>query len=283
MAIKCVCRKDLAKEDETSLRQEVDVMKDLHHENVVEFIDFFEEENFFYVVLEFLEGGELFDRIVEKNCYNEKEARDVVSTILKGMKYCHDKGIVHRDMKPENLLLVSKSDDSSVKLADFGHAIRCGNQKLHLATHAGTPGFVAPEVLQNKAIDKAVDMWAIGVITYTLLGGYPPFLEDNEYKLYRKIIKGKYEFHAEYWSGISWEAKNFISSLIKINPDIRMDCEEALQHPWLYCDSKVLAAHNLTGNLTSLRKYQANRKFRIAGNAVIAAKRLGKGILLSGD
>ena len=275
VAVKCIDRQGLPDEDENSLRQEVAIMKSLKHTNIVEFIDFFEEEKFFYVVLEFLEGGELFDRIVKKNFYNEKEARDVVKVILDGMKYCHDKGIAHRDMKPENLLLTSKEDDSFVKIADFGFAIH-GVQQGDRDTQCGTPGFVAPEVLQNKSYDKSVDMWSIGVITFIVLGGYPPFEADNDYKLFRKIIKGKFEFHNNYWCEVSAEAKDFISKLLVVDSQSRMCCDEAHRHPWLQRDAKELAGHDLNNNLAALKKYQNNRKFRAAANAIIAVNRMNK-------
>jgi serine/threonine protein kinase len=274
VAVKCIDRQGLPEEDENSLRQEVAIMKSLAHPNIVQFIDFFEEDKFFYVVLEFLEGGELFDRIVQKNFYNEKEARDVVKVILDGMKYCHDKGIAHRDMKPENLLLTSKEDDSNVKIADFGFAIR-GAQKSALTTQCGTPGYVAPEILQNLPYDKAVDMWSIGVITYILLGGYPPFHDENQKALFRKIKKGEFEFHEEYWDCVSDEAKDFISNLIKVNPKERMSCDDAHKHPWLKRDAKELAGHDLNNNLAALKNYQKNRKFRAAANAIIAVNRIG--------
>ena len=277
VAVKCIDRQGLPEEDENSLRQEVAIMKALNHENIVKFIDFFEEKKFFYVVLEYLEGGELFDRIVQKNFYNEKEARDVVKVILNGMKYCHDKGIAHRDMKPENLLLTSKEDDSFVKIADFGFAIR-GAQKSALTTQLGTPGYVAPEILQNQPYDKSVDMWSIGVITYILLGGYPPFHDDNQKALFKKIKKGEFEFHDEYWDCVSAEAKDFISKLIKVNPKERLTCDHAYEHPWLNVDSKELAGNDLNHNLAALKKYQTNRKFRAAANAVIAVNRMGSNV-----
>jgi serine/threonine protein kinase len=277
VAVKCIDRLKLEDGEEAQIRHEVDIMKTLEHDNIVQFIDFFEEDDFFYVVLEFLEGGELFDRIVKKNFYNEKEARDLVKVILKGMKYIHDKGIAHRDMKPENLLMISKDDDSYVKLADFGFAIH-GSQEGEVSVTNGTPGFLAPEVLNNEGFDMAVDMWSLGVITYILLGGYPPFQDDSDYRLFRKIRKGKYEFHDEYWSEVSAEAKDFISCLLKVNPAERMTCDAALIHPWLQCDSKSLEENNLNHSLTALKKYQFNRKFRVAGNAIMALNRLNSNV-----
>jgi calcium/calmodulin-dependent protein kinase I len=231
VAIKCITRKDLSPEDEQSIRSEINIMKALDHPNIVKFVDSFEEEKFFYVVLEFLPGGELFDRLVQKTFYTEKEARDTVRVICEGIKYCHDRGIVHRDLKPENLLMASVDDDANVKIADFGFATRAVGASLTVA--CGTPGYVAPELVSNKPYGKAVDMWAIGVITYCLLGGYPPFDAETDKLLFRKIRKGEYEFHPQFWNHISSEGKAFIASLLQLDPEVRATADDALAHPWV--------------------------------------------------
>lgn len=143
-----VSRNKLQKEDELSLRIEVEVLMSLNHPNIVKVLDFFEEEEQFYLVLEYLDGGELFDRLLEKAVYTEGEARDVFSVLLTALKYCHDSGVVHRDVKPENILLTSRTDDVSIKLADFGFAMKLGEPAAKQL--AGTPGYIAPEVLLRK-------------------------------------------------------------------------------------------------------------------------------------
>jgi calcium/calmodulin-dependent protein kinase I len=232
VAVKCIDRNGLPEEDEASLRQEVEIMRSLDHPNIVKLLDFYEEDKYFYVVLEYLPGGELFDRIVKKTYYNEKEARDTVRLICEAIKYCHDKGIAHRDLKPENLLLTSEMDDASIKVADFGFAIKDAS-RTSLTTQCGTPGYVAPEILRNEPYGKAVDMWSIGVITYILLGGYPPFHDDNQKALFRKIKKGDFEFHEEYWGAVSQEAKDLISGLLNIDPAHRLTCDDVLHHAWV--------------------------------------------------
>jgi calcium/calmodulin-dependent protein kinase I len=231
VAIKCINRKDLSADDEQSIRSEITIMKSLDHPNIVKFVDSFEEEKFFYVVLEFLPGGELFDRLVQKTFYTEKEARDTVRVICEGIKYCHDRGIVHRDLKPENLLMASVDDDANVKIADFGFATRAVGASLTVA--CGTPGYVAPELVSNKPYGKAVDMWAIGVITYCLLGGYPPFDAETDKLLFRKIRKAEFEFHPQFWNHISADGKLFISSLLQLDPEVRATADDALAHPWV--------------------------------------------------
>lgn len=272
VAVKIVKRVGLSEEDELSLRQEVAILRDLKHENIVQLFDFFEDPKEFYIAMEYLEGGELFDRIVSKTYYNEKEARDVVYTLLKAIKYCHDRDIVHRDLKPENLLLASSTDDALIKLADFGFAAKAiGNT---LKTQCGTPGYVAPEILMDRAHGKPVDMWSIGVICYILLGGYPPFHDENQKNLFRLIKAAKYEFHPEYWGNVSEETKDLIRKLLVLDVNKRLTVDQALAHPWLNRRSDELQGRDLGANLKTLKRYNARRKLRAGIKAVIAANRM---------
>ena len=127
-------------------------------------------------------------RVVQKTYYSEEEARNAIVTILKAVNFMHSRNIVHRDMKPENLLLASKTNDSDVKIADFGFAIEATGETL--TQRCGTPGYVAPEIIEGKKYGKTVDMWALGVICYILLGGYPPFHDENQRNLFLKIKVG---------------------------------------------------------------------------------------------
>ncbi len=134
-------------------------------------IDFFNEKNHFYIVLELVEGGELLDRIVKKSHYSERETRAVVLQMAQGIASAHALHICHRDLKPENVLLLSKSDDTHIKLADLGFAkISAGVNSL-MTTPCGTPGYVAPEVISQKPYTAACDVWSMGVIIYILLVG----------------------------------------------------------------------------------------------------------------
>lgn len=272
VAIKIISRANLQKDDEDALRNEVSILDKLKHPNIVRQLDFFEEPQTYYIVLEYLTGGELFDRIVSKTYYNEKEARDCVKLALRALKYIHEQNIVHRDLKPENLLLTSKDDDADLKLADFGFAtIVNGNT---LTEQLGTPQYIAPEILEKKHYGTAVDMWSFGVIVFILLGGYPPFSEDNTKKLFKKITAGDWEFHPDYWGSVSKEAKDFISKLLELIPSRRMTADQALHHPWLLKDGKELEKLNLDANLTQLRKHLATRKFKGAVKSVMAVNKM---------
>lgn len=247
-------------------------MKSLDHPNIVKFVESYEEPKYFFVVLEFLPGGELFDRLVKKSFYNEKEARDTVRVLCEGIKYCHDRGIVHRDLKPENLLMASPDDDANIKIADFGFATQVVGSSL--TTACGTPGYVAPELVSGLPYGKPVDMWAIGVITYCLLGGYPPFDADTDKKLFRLIKKGEYQFHPQFWDHVSTDAKDFITKLLQLNPELRYTADQALSHTWLNESAATLEQIDLTGTIQQLKSYQANRKFKGAAKALMAINRL---------
>ena len=279
VAVKIVDRTQLPADDEASLMQEVEILKSIDHPNIVRIFNFFPEKEKFYVVLEFAAGGELFDRIVEKTYYDEKEARDLSTILLKTIRFCHDKNIVHRDLKPENLLLASKEEDITIKIADFGFAVKSKGPSS-LTTQCGTPGYVAPEILSSKPYGKAVDMWSIGVIIFILLGGYPPFSDNNQSRLYKKIKAGQFEFHPDYWTAISSEAKDLITKLLTVDPEKRYSAEQALHHPWIDLHEDKLAS-DLNNNLAELKKYQASKKLKAAGRAVMAINKMKHMIVAS--
>ena len=199
---------------------------------------------------EFCGGGELFDHIIDRGRFSERCASKIVKQILSAIKHLHDRNICHRDLKPENILFESKSKEAQVKLIDFGLSkyfsvknpikdSRRDEQAL-MRTKTGTPYYMAPEVLDG-AYDETCDMWSLGVITYCLLCGYPPFNADNDQQLFRKIKTCDYEFYMPEWGSVSDEAKNFIEGLLKLDPKNRMTPEMALAHPWITGGTKQVA------------------------------------------
>jgi calcium/calmodulin-dependent protein kinase I len=133
---------------------------------VLKIFEIFDEDDCIYLVLELLAGGELFDRIVEKESYSEKEAAETIRPLVDALRYCHQLGIIHRDLKPENLLYQTEDDSSIIKITDFGLARFVQNE---LATTAcGTPNYVAPEIIEGHGYGKEVDVWSIGVIIYIM-------------------------------------------------------------------------------------------------------------------
>jgi serine/threonine protein kinase len=191
--------------------------------------------------MELVNGSELFDRIVERGFYSERNAMHVVNQILDAVAYLHSLGIAHRDLKPENLLCSGTGENEVVKIADFGLSKVQSDEDL-LSTSCGTPGYVAPEVLLSESYDQSVDMWGIGIITYILLAGYPPFYdEDNpqdDNALFEKVINVDYDLEDECWDDVSDLAKEFIQGLLVKDPKERMTAEEAKKHPWFSSNPK---------------------------------------------
>lgn len=252
VAVKCISRKELSGEDEVCIRKEVEILKSCDHPNIVKFYDFYEEKRSFYITMEMCEGGELFNRIVQRRSYDENDARDVIYLVLSAMRYCHDRGIVHRDLKPENLLLKSFENDTDIKLVDFGFATVATNE-VALKTRCGSQGYTAPEILKNQKYGPAVDLWSIGVITFVLLGGYPPFRHENEYRLNKIIKQGRFTFEPRYWSTVSEDAKDLIRKLLTVDPSMRPSAAEALSHPWFKRTTEFLRSYS--NNFDALKEF----------------------------
>ena len=280
-AVKCVDKRKLSEEDGKALIDEIGILKGMSHRGIIKLHSDYDEKVYHYIVLENMDGGELFDRIVAKQYYNELDARACVRSILEALNYIHNGKVAHRDLKPENLLLRSKADDSDVKIADFGFAKKCPSP-MCLATQCGTPGYVAPEILRGEKYDYSADMWSLGVIMYIILGGYPPFYEDNQALLFKKIKSGSYEFHPDFWGAISSDAKDLISRCLTVPVADRITCEEACRHPWMAKADRSLSKTDLGRNLEELKKYNAKRKFRAAVKAVVAANKL-KSLIQAAD
>jgi len=273
-AAKCVEHKKLSVEDLAALQDEISIMRELDHPNIIKLNDVFAQEKTI-LVLELVVGGELFDRIVKKTNYNEKEARDLVALLLRTIGYIHDKDIVHRDLKPENLLLTSEDDDANIKICDFGFARHISQVTEHEEA-CGTPGYVSPEILRGLKYTGKTDIWSIGVITFILLGGYPPFYDDDQDLLFKKIRKGQYTFHDTYWAHISEDAKDIIRQMLVVNHKERKSAQELLQHPWILAGDADLEQRNITDTLTELKRFNAKRKMRSAIDTVMAINRFRK-------
>lgn len=236
-ALKCVDTRDpdpaRAKELEEDTLNEVSILKGLNHPHIVKLYDVYRIPSMIYLVLEYVSGGELFDRIIDKQVYTEEEARDATRILISAISYLHSQNIVHRDLKPENILLLDKSDDSLITITDFGFAKYCGEYEENLNEFCGTPLYIAPEILRRDYYGQLVDMWSIGVIVYILLSGTPPFYDENENKQFDMIMKGEYEFPDDAWGNISSNAKNFVRSLLQVDPINRSNAQKALNHPWV--------------------------------------------------
>lgn len=230
-AIKCIKKSSIEGDDIKLLTREIQIMKNVRHDNILKLFEVFEDEEQFFLVMELVPGKELFDKIVERGQYSEKDASNIARQIISAVEYLHEKGIAHRDLKPENLLSSGSEDNELIKIADFGFSKDFNEDKLQ--TSCGSPGYVAPEVLTSESYDKSVDMWSIGVIIYILLCGYPPFYADNAPALFKKIMDVKYDFDDPSWDEVSEDAKDLIRHLLVKNPEERFTAQQCKEHPWI--------------------------------------------------
>ncbi|XP_075881958.1 calcium/calmodulin-dependent protein kinase (CaM kinase) II beta 1 isoform X12 [Nelusetta ayraudi] len=261
-AAKIINTKKLSARDHQKLEREARICRLLKHPNIVRLHDSISEEGFHYLLFDLVTGGELFEDIVAREYYSEADASHCIQQILEAVLHCHQMGVVHRDMKPENLLLASKCKNAAVKLADFGLAIEVQGDQQAWFGFAGTPGYLSPEVLRKEAYGKPVDIWACGVILYILLVGYPPFWDEDQHKLYQQIKAGAYDFPSPEWDTVTPEAKNLINQMLTINPAKRITAQEALKHPWVCQRSTVASMMHRQETVECLKKFNARRKLK---------------------
>ncbi|XP_031637403.1 phosphorylase b kinase gamma catalytic chain, skeletal muscle/heart isoform isoform X1 [Contarinia nasturtii] len=218
-----------------STRQEIAILRQvMGHPYIIELQDVFESDAFIFLVFELCRNGELFDYLTSVVTLSEKKTRYIMRQIFEGVDYIHSSNIVHRDLKPENILL---DDNFNVKITDFGFAkILPDNEKLF--DLCGTPGYLAPETLKcsmwekSPGYSKEVDIWACGVIMFTLLVGCPPFWHRKQMVMLRNIMEGKYSFTSPEWADISEDPKDLIRKCLVVEPEKRITVKEALAHPF---------------------------------------------------
>ncbi|XP_044943075.1 calcium/calmodulin-dependent protein kinase type IV isoform X1 [Mustela nigripes] len=259
--------------DKKIVRTEIGVLLRLSHPNIIKLKEIFESPTEISLVLELVTGGELFDRIVEKGYYSERDAADAVKQILEAVAYLHENGIVHRDLKPENLLYATPAPDAPLKIADFGLSKIVEHQVL-MKTVCGTPGYCAPEILRGCAYGPEVDMWSVGIITYILLCGFEPFYDERgDQFMFRRILNCEYYFISPWWDEVSLNAKDLVRKLIVLDPKKRLTTFQALQHPWV--TGKAANFVHMDTAQKKLQEFNARRKLKAAVKAVVASSRLG--------
>lgn len=242
VAIKIICkRSNINCSSAQAVLNEARILQSVDHPCIIRLEDVIDTEDSLFIVLELAEGGELFDKIIEKTKFNEAEAKLHFYQIASAIQYMHKKNICHRDLKPENVLLCSLDDlRPVVKITDMGLS-KLVDLGTVLRTYCGTPGYLAPEILltyglPNSAYDLKVDCWSLGVILYILLSGTPPFTENKpncNLKLEDQILMANYVFYPQLFNVVSSEAKDLISRLLKVEPSERLSADQILSHPWL--------------------------------------------------
>lgn len=235
VAIKIIKKSSLENlKDVELVKSEIDIMKLCRHPNVVKLIDHFENSEYIFIVMELLKGGNLGEHFNKnKFQFTEKKAAKIMYQLASGIKYLHQYGILHRDIKPDNIMLSDITEGASVKIMDFGLSKIMGPQEK-VADGYGSLSFVAPEVLIRQPYNKQIDMWSLGVILYYMLSGTLPFddVNDNEENIAKLIVFSDVKFPSKYWSKRSFQVVDLITKcLIKNQSRIKVD--EFLEHEWI--------------------------------------------------
>jgi serine/threonine protein kinase len=227
--------------DGNTIKEEINAMKRLREiPYIVRLLDVFEDYDRTFMIMEEMKGGDLLDKIEEKEFYPEDECRKLSRRLFEAIFFCHRKRIVHRDIKPENVLLENTTDDTKIKLADFGCAKQMNSETI-LITMCGTPQYVAPEVyMQRNGYDEKCDLWSAAVVIYLLLGGYVPF-DGEAMELPAIVCAGEFQFHDKYWKDISAGPKKLIKDLLRVDPMERASMTDVLDTGWLRRQDKEKA------------------------------------------
>ncbi|KAJ3670451.1 hypothetical protein LUZ60_010775 [Juncus effusus] len=214
--------------DREDVKREIQIMQHLSGQpNIIEFKRSFEDEDNVHVVMEYCAGGELFDRIIAKGHYSEKEASTMCRAMLNVVYNCHFMGVMHRDLKPENFLLTTNNENAMIKATDFGLSVFIEEGKVYRDI-VGSAFYLAPEVLRRN-YGKEIDIWSVGVILYVLLSGAPPFWAETEKGIFDAILRGKIDFESDPWPSISDNAKDLVKKMLTQDPKKRITSAEALR------------------------------------------------------
>lgn len=255
------------------LRGEIAILKQLDHPNVVKLYETYEYNNTIYMVMEHCRGGELYSRLVDLERYQEDHARKIVSQILGAISYCHSKGIAHRDVKLANFVFKDKEHYSPIKLIDFGFSAMHSTTESTFSTFVGSAYYMAPEVIAKDQYTLQCDMWGIGVVSYTLIAGHPPFMGKTEASIAKKIQNNNPPFRSrksgKIWKGASPESKAFITDLLQRDPQKRLTADQAMKHPWILMMKRPKVDLS-TEAIFALRRFSNYTKLKQIGLVVMA-------------
>ena len=242
------------------LEEEISVLMNLDHPNIVKFYQCVYDNNYINIVMELVRGEPLGDYLIERGRLSEEDAQIIMYELVSAINYYQKNGVVHRDLKLENIIILNENGQIRIKIIDFGMSkLTRGKKKINLKTYCGTIDFIAPEILEGKQYDKSCDWWSAGVIAYILLSGLLPFKGQDDAFIANNIITCNYGFEEKIWENISKEAKDWIEKILELDPKQRISPEKQLNHHWLkmlkddpnrkYYKFHPIVMYNLRGNV----------------------------------
>ncbi|KAJ9182660.1 hypothetical protein P3X46_006629 [Hevea brasiliensis] len=262
-------RKLVTKNDKEDMKREIQIMQHLSGQpNIVEFKGAYEDKQSVHLVMELCGGGELFDRIIAKGHYSEKEAATICRAIVNVVHACHFMGVMHRDLKPENFLLSSKNHAALLKATDFGLSVFIQEGKVYRDI-VGSAYYVAPEVLRRR-YGKEIDIWSAGIMLYILLSGVPPFWAETEKGIFDAILQGDIDFDSQPWPSISSGAKDLVRRMLTQEPKKRITSAQVLEHPWLKEGGDASDKPIDSAVLSRMKQFRAMNKLKKMALKVIA-------------
>lgn len=262
-------RKLVSKNDKEDMKREIHIMQHLSGQpNIVEFKGAYEDRQSVHIAMELCAGGELFDRIVSRGHYSERDAANLIRQIVNVVHICHFMGVMHRDLKPENFLLASKSDKAMLKATDFGLSVFIEEGKVYRDI-VGSAYYVAPEVLR-RSYGKEIDIWSAGVILYILLSGVPPFWAETEKGIFDAILEGEIDFESSPWPSISHSAKDLVRKMLTMDPKKRITSAQVLEHPWIREGGDASDKPIDSAVLSRMKQFRAMNKLKQLALKVIA-------------
>uniref|UniRef100_A0A3B1IXN3 Ribosomal protein S6 kinase n=1 Tax=Astyanax mexicanus TaxID=7994 RepID=A0A3B1IXN3_ASTMX len=277
--------KIVSKRMEAQTQKEIAALKLCdRHPNVVKLHEIYHDQLHTYLVLELLRGGELLDRIRRKQHFSETEASRIMRRLVSAVSHMHDVGVVHRDLKPENLLFTDESENSEIKVIDFGFARLKPPDNQLLKTPCFTLQYAAPEILTYDGYDESCDLWSLGVILYTMLSGQVPFqcqekslTHTSAEEIMKKIKHGDFSFQGEAWRNVSEQAKELIQGekLLTVDPNKRIKMRELRYNAWLQDDSQLSSNPLMTPDILGLSTASVHTCFKATFNAFNKCKREG--------
>ena len=229
-AVKILRKNTCTANSEENFLSEIAILTTIDHPNIIKIIEYFEDEKSLYIVMEKCEGGELYERILKEKCFPEDRAARLMRQLLSAVWHIHQRQIVHRDIKPQNIIFENQDALFNIKLIDFGLSIKIKENKLTKEV-VGDMFYISPESLDGRYSSKC-DMWSCGVLAYVMLCGVPPFDGQKQCKVFKKISKMKFKFNQPVWRSLSTNSQDFIKKLL-CPESSRMSASEALQHPWV--------------------------------------------------